>query len=152
MRAFFAEKLGYEEDLDFADHISVTQQQVKEFVLNNGPGPSLDDLHLDCSRGKSSQWNKAAMALMAGEFNDELETDEDVDWPDFSSGYIDQIVWERFARLMTIYKRSQPQINSDGEEEDPRQQETRIVAEREADLKERRHGTRRHAVRDLLWC
>jgi len=41
---------------------------------------------------------------------------------------------------MSIWKKAQPQINSDGELENPKQQENRIVAEREAALKENRHS------------
>ena len=89
--------LYYKEDLDFADHVLATRQKVKEFYSNDSPGPSLEDLHLDCSRGKSSQWNKAAMELMAAEFIDELENDEDVIWPKYSSKFIDEIVWDRFT-------------------------------------------------------
>ena len=44
--------LKYEEDMDFGEHLLVTSQEVKEFIFNDGPGPSLDDLHLDCHRGK----------------------------------------------------------------------------------------------------
>ena len=135
--------------MDFADHILATRQEVKEFYSNDGPGPSLEDLHLDCSKGKLSQWNKVAMELMAAEFVDELENDEDVTWPRYLSKFIDKIVWDRFTHLMSIWKKAQPQINSDGELKNPKQQENQIVAEREAALKENRHWTRRNMVSNL---
>ena len=89
------------------------------------------------------------MELMAAEFIDELENDEDVTWPRYLSKFIDEIVWDRFTRLMSIWKKAQPQINSDGELENPKQQENRIVAEREAALKENRHWTRWNTVSNL---
>ena len=135
--------------MDFADHISATRQEVKEFYSNDSPGPSLEDLHLDCSKGKLSQWNKAAMELMAAEFVDKLENDEDITWPRYSSKFIDKIVWDRFTCLMSIWKKTQSQINSDGELKNPRQQENQIVAEKEATLKENRHWTRWNVVSNL---
>ena len=135
--------------MDFADHILATRQEVKDFYSNDGPGPSLEDLHLDCSKGKSSQWNKAAMELMAAEFVDELENDKDITWPRYLSKFINKIVWDRFTRLMSIWKKAQPQINSDGELENLKQQENQIVAEREAALKENRHWTRQNMVSNL---
>ena len=135
--------------MDFADHVLATRQEVKEFYSNDGPGPSLEDLHLDCSKGKPSQWNKAAMELMAAEFVDELENNKDITWPRYLSKFINEIVWDRFTCLMSIWKKAQPQINSDGKLENLKQQENRIVAEREAALKENRHWTRRNMVSNL---
>ena len=63
------------------------------------------------------------MELMAAEFIDELENDEDVTWPRYLSKFIDKIVWDRFTCLMSIWKKAQPQINSDGELKNPKQQE-----------------------------
>lgn len=55
---------------------------MKEFCSNDGPGPSLENIHLDCSRGKLPQWNKATMELIAAEFVDKLENDNNVTWPE----------------------------------------------------------------------
>ena len=134
--------------MDFADHVSATRQEVKKFYSNDSPGPSLENLHLDCSKGKSSQWNKA-MELVAAEFVDELENDKDITWPRYLSKFINKIVWDRFTPLMSIWKKAQPQINSDGELENLKQQENQIVAEREAALKENRHWIRRNVVSNL---
>ena len=46
--------LKYEEDMDFGEHVSATSQEVKEFISNDGPGPSLNDFLLDFHRGKTS--------------------------------------------------------------------------------------------------
>ena len=63
----------------------MTSQEVKEFISNDGPGPSLDDLYLDCHRGKTSLWNKSAMEMMTAEFAEESEADEDMDWSEIPS-------------------------------------------------------------------
>ena len=47
--------------MDFGEHLSVTSQEMKDFISNDGPGPSLNNLHLDCHRGKTLLWNKSAM-------------------------------------------------------------------------------------------
>ena len=63
------------------------------------------------------------MELMAAEFIDKLENDQDVTWRKYSSKFINKIVWDRFTHLMSIWKKAQPQINSDGELENPKKQE-----------------------------
>ena len=90
--------------MDFGEHVSVTSQEVKEFISNDGPGPSLDDLHLDCHRGKTSQWNKGTMEIMTAEFAEEFEADEDMDWSEIPLDIIKGLVWDRFTCLMGIWK------------------------------------------------
>ena len=115
LRVFFAKTLKYEEDMDFGEHVSVTSQEVKEFISNDGPGPSLDDLHLDCHRGKMSLWNKSAMEMMTAEFAEELEADEDMDWSEIPLDIIKGLVWDRFTRLMGVWRRVQLRIDEDGD-------------------------------------
>ena len=50
---------------------------------------------------------------------------------------------------MTIRGREQPQVNSDGEFENPRHQENRILTNREAEKKESRHWSRWRVVSNL---
>ena len=144
--AFFAKTLKYKEDMDFGEHVSATSQEVKEFISNDGPGPSLDDLHLDCHRGKTSLWNKSAMEMMTAEFAEELEADEDMDWSEIPLDIIEGLVGDRFTRLMGVWRRAQPRIDEDGVIENSKEQEERIVANREAELKVNRHWSRRKAV------
>ena len=113
--------LKYEEDMDFGEHVLVTSQEVKEFISNDGPGPSLDDLYLDCHRGKTSLWNKSAMEMMTAEF-----ADEDMDWSEIPLDIIKGSVWDRFTCLMGIWRRVQLHINEDGVIENSKEQEEQI--------------------------
>ena len=74
--------------MDFGEHVLATSQEVKEFISNDGPGPSLDDLHLDCHRGKTSLWNKSAMEMMTAKFAEEMKT-----WTGLKSHYISSRAW-----------------------------------------------------------
>ena len=109
--------------MDFGEHVSATSQEVKEFISNDGPRPSLDDLHLDCHRGKTSLWNKSAMEMMTAEFTEELEADEDMDWSEIPLDIIKGLVGDRFTRLMGIWRRAQPRIDEDGVIENSKEQE-----------------------------
>ena len=132
--------------MDFGEHMLVTSQEVKEFISNDGPGPSLDDLYLDCHRGKTSLWNKSAMEMMTAEFAEESEADEDMDWSEIPLDIIKGLVWDRFTCLMGIWRRVQLHINEDGVIENSKEQEEQIIVDREAKLKVNRHWGRQKAV------
>ena len=128
--------------MDFGGHVSVTSQEVKEFISNDGPGPSLVDLHLDCHKGKMLLWNKSAMEMMTSKFAEELETDEDMDWPEILLDIIKGLVWDRFTHLMGVWRRVQPYIDKDSAIENSKEQEKQIVVDKEAELKANRHWGR----------
>ena len=121
--AFFAKTLKYKEDMDFGGHVSATSQEVKEFISNDGPGPSLVDLHLDFHKGKMLLWNKSAMEMVTAKFAEELETDEDMDWPEILLDIIEGLVWDRFTHLMGVWRRVQPYIDKDSAIENSKEQE-----------------------------
>ena len=109
--------------MDFGEHVSATSQEVKEFISNDGLGPSLNDLHLDCHRGKTSLWNKSAMEMITAEFAEELEANEDMDWSEIPLDIIKGLVWDRFTHLMGVWRRAQPHIDKDGIIENSEEQE-----------------------------
>ena len=109
--------------MDFGEHVLATSQEVKEFISNDGPGPSLDDLHLDCHRGKMLLWNKSAMEVMTAEFAEELEANEDMDWSKIPLDIIEGLVWDRFTCLMGVWRRVQPHIDKDSIIENSKEQE-----------------------------
>ena len=143
---FFVKTLKYKEDMDFGEHVLATSQEVKVFISNDGPGPSLIDIHLDCHRGKMLLWNKSAMEMMTAEFAEELETDEDMDWPEIPLNIIDGLVWDIFTHLMGIWRRVQPCIDEDSAIKNSKEQEKQIVVDKEAELKANRHWSRQKAV------
>lgn len=59
------------------------------------------------------------MELMAGELADRVEEDRDRRWPALQHDLVMELIWNRFQRLMIVWRDSQPQIGMDGREEDP---------------------------------
>ena len=73
--------MDFTENDEFIVHIPVVQDVLDDFVYNNGPGPDIKDLHLDCRLGQSSTWNTQAMDLIVAEFDDRLVNDTQREWP-----------------------------------------------------------------------
>lgn len=147
LRNLFKEKLGYEVDEDFRDHVPVDQEVVEEFVLRNGPGPDIEHLHLDCLSGRGSPWNQEAMQLILSAFQDAMDNDPAKIWPEYSNKYLSDMVWERFTRLIQIWRSGQRGVNTDGEEEGEEELETRLDGQRNSRVKAYRHFTRRQTVK-----
>ena len=80
--------------------------------------------------------------MMTAEFTEELEANEDMDWSEITLDIIEGLVWDRFTRLMGVWRRAQPHIDKDSVVENSKEQEERIVADREAELKVNRHWSR----------
>ena len=143
----FKEKFGYVEDEDFADHTPADQEDVDRFIHGGGSGPDIDDLHLDCRRGKGSGWNKMAMELMVDELMEKVKQDPDRRWPTLSHDVVEELVWNRFKRLMTVWRDARPKTGVDGAMEDLNELERRLNDSRDDKLKVYRHFTRRNSVR-----
>ena len=69
-----------------------------------------------------SLWNKSAIEMTA-KFAKELETNEDMDWPEIPLDIIEGLVWDRFTCLMGVWRRAQPYIDKDSAIENSKEQE-----------------------------
>jgi hypothetical protein len=127
----------------------VTTAALEQFAADPAKGPKLDNLHFDVKAGLRSEWNKKALQLMSAEFRKELEEDyENV--PVRSPQYIEELIRERFRRLVNVWKRAQPQMTPSGELESHQAIEQRMMEDKDIELKTCRHITRRINVRWVL--
>lgn len=84
-------------------HTPTNQEVIDHFTYGDGSGLDIDNLHLDCHRGKGSQWNKVAMQLMVDKLMDRVKQDPDRRWPTLSHDLVEQLIWNRFKHLMTVW-------------------------------------------------
>jgi hypothetical protein len=141
-RNFFHEILGIDEDEDFAGHEPVSTEALARFAADPANGPDLADLHFDVDKGMRSEWNKAALGLMQIKFCAELSEHYD-SVPARSSQYFEQLIQEKFQRLVGVWKRAQPRMTASGEPESHEAVETRMMSDKDVELKVCRHTTRR---------
>jgi len=100
------------------------------------------------AKGMQSQWNKTALQLMHVRLLEELEEDyEDV--PERSEQYFAQLIQERFQRLVVVWKNAQPRLTTSGDKETYEAVETRMIEDKEIELKSCRHTTRRINVQSF---
>jgi hypothetical protein len=125
-------------------------ETIQEFVINNGPGPNLEDLHLDIRGGLGSDWNKKAFYLLQVAFCAELEALSDV--PTRSSQYYLDLITEQFSRLVTIWNNAQPKRKADGTLENFEEVEDRMNGLKNKQLVGNRHTIRRFTVSAFLYC
>ena len=137
-------------------HIPASTEALQQFATDPSKGPDLEDLHFDMKGGMRSDWNQQALQLMRLDFKRQLEDSKDVDnIPLRSQQYIDDIFKKRFQRLVTVWKNGQCQMASDGLMESHEDVERRMIADKNVELKESRHTTRRISVcvinKFLIW-
>ena len=106
----FKEKFDYVDDEDFADHTPAEQDDIHEFLYGCSSGPDIDDLHLDCRRGKGSDWNKKVVELLIDELMIRVKEDADRRWPDVPYELAEELVWKRAQCLMTVWREAQPTV------------------------------------------
>lgn len=125
-------------------HIPVSTEALQRFATDADEGPDLKDLHFDMNGAMRSEWNKRALELMRLDFNKKLENFEDFDQIPFrSQQYIEEILQKRFQRMVTIWKNGQRHMTSNGVMESHEDVEMRMIANKDLQLKEARHTTRR---------
>lgn len=139
--------MNYTQNEDFAAHVPPPPDAIQEFVVNNGPGPDLEDLHLDIRGGLASDWNKRALYLLRIAFCKELEGLTDV--PIRSTQYYHDLIAEQFSRLVTIWNNAQPKRKADGTMETFEEVEDRMNNAKKKQLVVNRHTVRRFTVRVL---
>lgn len=136
--------LNFSEDDDFVSHIPASMEALQQFATDPDDGPDLKDLHFDMDGAMQSEWNKRALQLMRLDFNEKLKNFEDFDEIPFrSQQYIDEMLQKRFQRLVTVWKKGQRHMTSNGVMEDHEDVEKRMIADKDVQLKEARHTTRR---------
>ena len=126
----------------------MVQDVLDDFAYNNGPGPDIKDLHLDCRLGRSLAWNTQAMDLIVAEFDDRLVNDTQREWPIVAVKYLEEMVWRRFYKLVAIWRDGQVQLDSNGEEEQADAVLDQLEAKKARKAKQLRHWTRRSNVCD----
>ena len=137
---FFHEILGIDEDEDFAEHEPISTEALAQFAADPANGPNLADLHFDMTNGMWSKWNKAALGLMQIKFCAKLSEDYD-SVPARSSQYFEQLIWERFQRLVGVWKHTQPQMTASGELESNEAIKTQMMSDKDVELKVCQHTT-----------
>lgn len=146
LRLYFQEKLKYEEDEDFQSHEAATDEQVEDFVNGVGNGPNLADLHFHCAGGRTSPWNKEAIRMMTEDLPAHMEEDDEYEWPSRDYSWWQKEMWNRFSRLMAIWRQAQRVMLSDGEFEDDETLDSRLDEMRNTKLRLQRRRTRRITV------
>jgi hypothetical protein len=150
LRLYFREKLDYEEDEDFQQRQSVTDDDVENFINGMGDGPNLNDLHFHCAGGRTSPWNKEVIRMMTEDIIVQLEEDAEYNWPSRTNDWWTKEMWNRFNRLMRQWAQGQRQQLSDGEMESDRALDSRLDEMRNSRLRAQRRRTRRIAVRLII--
>ena len=84
--------------------------------------------------------------LIADELMNRVDEDPDRRWPALSHDLVQELVWNRFQRLMVVWRDAQPKIGIGGMEEHPDELEMRLNENRDLKLKTYRHFTRRNSV------
>lgn len=149
MRLYFQELLDYDEDEDFQNHTSVTDNQVEDWISGMGDGPDLSEIHFHCIGGRTSPWNKEVIRMMAEDIIVRLEEDIEDKWPSRTYDWWEKEMWNRFSRLMKFWAQGQRLRLSDGEETDGALDE-RLDKMRNSRLRMQRRYTRRITVRYII--
>ena len=113
-------------------------------MVNDEPGPNLNDLHLDIHGGLASDWNKRAFYLLRTTFLKELEELNDV--PARTEQYFEDLITEQFGRLVTIWNHSQPKRKADGVMESFEEVENQMNQAKTKQLVVNHHTVRRFTV------
>ncbi|KAI6159941.1 hypothetical protein EDD17DRAFT_1607151 [Pisolithus thermaeus] len=89
----------------------------------------------------SSLWNGAIIDSVLQELQTRCR---DENWPiHWSDTYLRALIVDRYTRLRTMWRKTQPKLTEKGTLETPAETETRLVAERETMLKANHQTTRR---------
>lgn len=135
--------MKYTGDDAFGSHESADPTAVQKYARNEGDGPNSDNLHLDMHGGHHSVWNQRAFQIIIENYKKALQ---DESLAPQSDGYLEKMIRERFKRLSESWKKTQPQLNKQGEQETLNGAEERWNEWKDIQLKKARHSTRRRNV------
>jgi hypothetical protein len=135
---------GVKQDDDFAMYNTAPPAIIQAYNDGDGNGPDPDHLQLDMAGGAESQWNKAALGILLEKLKETRRAER---WPlpDRSDSYLADLIRERYKRAAAVWQSSQRKTSS-GTLETWEQVEKRLVAKKDLQLVNNRHGTRRRNV------
>ncbi|KAI6095595.1 hypothetical protein F5141DRAFT_1068215 [Pisolithus sp. B1] len=153
VRRLFKEKLGIVQDIDFITHAPASAADVHAYEYEDGPSPDTDKIAFDLARNYSSPWNTLLSFLLC-EFQLRCASEA---WPiRKEDDYVEEILWECYKRLRTLWRNAQPKLTTKGVPETPAEHEARLVEDSQRLGKESRQATRRrnkyHRRKTVLDC
>ncbi|KAI6108316.1 hypothetical protein F5141DRAFT_1064500 [Pisolithus sp. B1] len=139
VRRLFKEKLGIVQDIDFITHAPASAADVHAYEYEDGPSPDTDKIAFDLARNYSSPWNTFLLSFLLREFQLRCASEA---WPiRKEDDYVEEILWERYKRLRTLWRNAQPKLTTKGVPETPAEHEARLVEDSQRLGKESRQAT-----------
>ncbi|KAI5988011.1 hypothetical protein EDD15DRAFT_2371699 [Pisolithus albus] len=141
VRRLFKDKLGITQDIDFIMHAPADAANVHAYKYEDGPSPDTDNIAFDLMWNYSSPWNTFLLNFLLCKFQLRCTSET---WPiRKEDDYVEEILWERYKRLRTLWKNAQPKLTTKGVLETPAEHETQLLEESRRLGKESRQATHR---------
>ncbi|KAI6095223.1 hypothetical protein EV401DRAFT_1896108 [Pisolithus croceorrhizus] len=135
----FKEKLGIVQDIDFITHAPASAADVHAYEYEDGPSPDTDKIAFDLAWNYSSPWNTFLLSFLLCEFQLCCASEA---WPiRKEDDYVEEILWERYKQLQTLWRNAQPKLTTKGVPETTAEHEARLVEDSRRLGKESRQAT-----------
>ncbi|KAI6094496.1 hypothetical protein EDD16DRAFT_1721629 [Pisolithus croceorrhizus] len=146
VRRLFKEKLGIVQDIDFITHAPASAADVHAYEYEDGPSPDTDKIAFNLAWNYSSPWNTFLLSFLLCKFQLCCTSEA---WPiRKEDDYVEEILWECYKRLRTLWRNAQPKLTTKGVPETPAEHEARLVEDSRRLGKEKYH--RRKTVLDRI--
>jgi hypothetical protein len=139
------------QDEDFINHISVTREEVRDFIEGGGDGPNPDELRFDLAAQHDSPWNQDVISILV-EKHEELRLNqlEPLRLAERPVKYVEKLMIEKFRRCKSHWASAQPRMVG-GIEETGDEVGCRVEYKKNEDLKRSRHASRRLRVSGIFY-
>jgi hypothetical protein len=143
VRDIFEEKFQVRQDEDYTLHDLPTPQEVNDYALGRGPGPSPEDLRIDMKGKINSIWNIQIVEILLAELK---KKDKD-GLPQRSEAYLADLIEGKLERVRTRWRNAQPRLKETGGVETITEVESRMVRKKDDQDRANRAYSRRRSVR-----
>ncbi|KAI6107825.1 hypothetical protein EDD16DRAFT_1712126 [Pisolithus croceorrhizus] len=149
VRRLFKEKLGIVQDIDFITHAPASAADVHAYEYEDGPSPDTDKIAFNLAWNYSSPWNTFLLSFLLCKFQLCCTSEA---WPiRKEDDYVEEILWECYKRLRTLWRNAQPKLTTKGVPETPAEHEARLVEDsRRLGKESRQKYHRRKTVLDRI--
>jgi hypothetical protein len=144
---FYREVFDIRSGMDFMDHKSANESDVRDYAKDMEDGPNPEDLHFDMTTGPDSVWNRRVLELLL----EKLKEDNSDTLPARSDAYWIDLLAKRFINLRTSWNKGQRKMKPSGELETPEEVEDRLATSVAMDEVRSRKATRRNHVSSKIF-